>query len=142
MEGFRKTLGEQVNRFTAQAVELDRRDRELVAARDRALRLQLTASKLEQGTEALTAEIELILQHQDQLHSALSTLERRVEEEGRQHVGGHFGREWRALSLSARLAYDGGHFGREWRALLTGTAGTTTVGTFAGTPSGTSAPPS
>ena len=122
MEGFRKTLGEQVNRFTAQAVELDRRDRELVAARDRALRLQLTASKLEQGTEALTAEIELILQHQDQLHSALSTLERRVEEEGRQHVGGHFGREWRAL--------------------LTGTAGTTTVGTFAGTPSGTSAPPS
>ena len=51
--------------------------------RDRSLKLQLTTAKLKKGTESLSSELELILFHQDEMHAAISELERRVQEEGR-----------------------------------------------------------
>ena len=70
MDEFRVKLGAQVNRFVAQAREVDQLDRELVVQRDRALKLQLTSSKLRKGTESLSNELELILHHQDEMHAA------------------------------------------------------------------------
>ena len=83
MDEFRLRLGSQVNVFVDQAQRVDQLDRELVVERDRALRLQLTAQRLRKGTDDLTSELELILRQQDEMHAALSALERRVEDEGR-----------------------------------------------------------
>ena len=80
---FRLRLGSQVNTFVEQAGRVDTMDRELVVQRDRALRLQLASQKLRKGTDDLMSELELILHHQDEMHAALSQLERKVEEEGR-----------------------------------------------------------
>jgi len=65
---------------------VDKFDRELVVKRDRALQLQLNTAALRQGTEGLGSEIELVLRHQDEMHAALSELERQVEEEGRAYA--------------------------------------------------------
>jgi len=72
-----------VNEFVAQAKQVDQWDRELIVQRDRALRLQQQTSMLSQGADAISSELELILHHQDEMHAALSELERKVEEEGR-----------------------------------------------------------
>ena len=83
MDEFRLRLGGQVNKFVEQAQSVDKLDRELVVERDRALRLQLASRRLRKGTDDLASELELILRHQDEMHLALSELERRVEEEGK-----------------------------------------------------------
>ena len=82
MVHLRQQLADQVNTFVGQARAVDAMDRELLEARDRALRLHHTTKKLKDGAEKLSSELELILHHQDAMHEALSALERQVEEDG------------------------------------------------------------
>lgn len=84
MDGFRSRLGAQVNAFSAQAVKVDQWDRALIKQRDRALQLHETTVRIKQGAAAVNAELELILQHQDEMHNALAELEKKVEAEARQ----------------------------------------------------------
>jgi len=81
MDDFRLRLGEQVNTFTQQALEVDERDRQLIQERDRVLQLTDTTQRLKQNAAGLNAELELILQRQDEMHAALAALEKKVEEE-------------------------------------------------------------
>ena len=81
MDDFRIKLAEQVNKFTTQALEVDERDRQLIQQRDRALKLDETTRRLKQNATALNAELELVLQRQDEMHAALRELELKVEEE-------------------------------------------------------------
>jgi len=83
MGEFRLSLGTQVNRFVEQARLVDQVDRQLVLQRDRALRLDLATQRLKSGTEGLYSELELILQHQDEMHAALAALEAKVDDESR-----------------------------------------------------------
>ena len=64
--------------FTEQATEIDEADREIVVVRDKTLALHECAGRLSAGSAALNAELELILQRQDEMHAALSELERKV----------------------------------------------------------------
>ena len=82
MVHLREQLRVQVETFVVQARAVDEMDRELLDARDRALRLHHTTKKLKDGAEKLSSELELILHHQDAMHEALSALERQVEEDG------------------------------------------------------------
>uniref|UniRef100_A0A7S3BT10 Nucleoporin NSP1-like C-terminal domain-containing protein n=1 Tax=Haptolina ericina TaxID=156174 RepID=A0A7S3BT10_9EUKA len=84
MDHFHTKLGEQVNSFTKQAGEIDKWDRALIQQRDRALQLHDTTTRLQQGATAINTELELILQHQDEMHNALTVLEKKVENEARQ----------------------------------------------------------
>ena len=81
MDDFRLRLGDQVNTFTQQALEVDERDRQLIQERDRVLQLTDTTQRLKQNAAALNAELELILQRQDEMHAALAALEKKVEDE-------------------------------------------------------------
>ena len=83
MDEFRLKLGEQVNDFTEQAVAVDRWDRQLIEQRDRALGLHEGCATLKLHAAALNAELELILQRQDEMHGALSVLEKKVDKETR-----------------------------------------------------------
>ena len=64
MVHLRNQLHVQVETFVKQAHEVDVMDRELLDARDRALRLHHTTKKLKDGAEQLSSELELILHHQ------------------------------------------------------------------------------
>jgi len=81
MDDMRLRLGEQVNTFTAQATQVDKWDRQLIERRDRTLQLRQTAKRLQQGAASVNAELEAILRRQDEMHAALSELERKVEDE-------------------------------------------------------------
>jgi len=83
MDKFRAQLGAQVNAFTAQAVKVDEWDRSLIKQRDRALQLHESTLRLKQDADAVNAELEIILQHQDEMHNALAELEKKVEAEAR-----------------------------------------------------------
>jgi len=81
MDDFTKKLGEQVNTFTKQAVKVDQWDRQTIEQRDRALQLHQASTSLKQGAAAINAELEGILQRQEEMHNALSELEKKVEAE-------------------------------------------------------------
>mmetsp|Transcript_4706 Transcript_4706/g.15213 ORF Transcript_4706/g.15213 Transcript_4706/m.15213 type:complete len:190 (+) Transcript_4706:383-952(+) len=83
MDEFRTRLGEQVNLFSAQAAQVEAWDRKLIEQRDRALTLHESTARLKRGAASLNAELELVLQRQDELHAALTELERRVASEVR-----------------------------------------------------------
>jgi len=81
MDEFRQRLGEQVNVFTTQASQVELWDRQIIEQRDMALRLHETTTNLKQGAASLNAELELVLQRQDEMHEALAELERKVMQE-------------------------------------------------------------
>ena len=54
---------------------------EAIEQRDRALQLHYASSRLKQGAAAINAELESILQRQEEMHTALAELERKVEAE-------------------------------------------------------------
>jgi hypothetical protein len=70
----------QVNTFTNQASKVEAWDRQLIAQRDETLRLHEATTNLKQGAASLNAELELVLQRQDEMHEALVELERKVRE--------------------------------------------------------------
>merc|ERR1712228_791925 len=74
-------MGDQVNTFTSQALLVDKWDRRMIEDRDRAIELQSTSSRLKQATASINAELEVVLQRQDEIHLALTELEKKVEEE-------------------------------------------------------------
>jgi len=81
MELFRGQVGEQVTKFAAQAREVDAWDRKTLEQRDRALALHETTERLKQGNTAINAELEAMLLHQEEVHAALSELEKKVAAE-------------------------------------------------------------
>jgi len=67
--------------FTSQALLVDKWDRQMIQERDRVIELRQTSSRLKQGAASINAELEVILQRQDEMHLALSELEKKVEVE-------------------------------------------------------------
>mgnify|MGYP002831025747 CR=1 FL=1 len=74
-------VGEQVTKFAAQAREVDAWDRKTLEQRDRALALHETTERLKQGNTTINAELEAMLLHQEEVHAALSELEKKVAAE-------------------------------------------------------------
>ena len=64
---------------------MDQWDRTLIKQRDRALQLHDTATRLKQGATQVNTELEAILLHQEEMHLALSELEKKVEAEDRKY---------------------------------------------------------
>ena len=70
-----------MTKFAAQAREVDAWDRKTLEQRDRALALHETTERLKQGNTAINAELEAMLLHQEEVHAALSELEKKVAAE-------------------------------------------------------------
>ena len=60
---------------------MDAWDRKTLEQRDRALALHETTERLKQGNTAINAELEAMLLHQEEVHAALSELEKKVAAE-------------------------------------------------------------